>query len=68
MSAGTKLARDIVARAMTKEEAESLDKEHQREHYTNSRRGLRVDTAHKECISHIVQTRDEHTDDRRHSH
>ena len=68
MPSGTELTRDIVARAMTEEESESLHKEHQRENHTDSRRCLGVDTPYEERICQVVQTRDKHADDRWHSH
>lgn len=62
------LARDVVARALSEEKADCLDRCHQREHHADRAGRARAEPADKERIRHVVNRGDEHADDGRHGH
>lgn len=61
----TQLAGDVVARAVSTEEAERLNHCHQRENDANGGGGAGVDFADKKGVRHVVKGCDQHTDDGR---
>ena len=56
----SKLTGDVIARAMTEEEAEGLDKEHHGEDHSDSCRRLCVDLPDEERVHNIIYARDKH--------
>ena len=62
------LAGDVVARPIAKKETECLNNEHHGEHNTHGRNGLGANLSHEISVGHIVQTGNQHTDNRGHSH
>ena len=62
------LTGNIVARALTEEKADRLDKRHERKHDTDRAGRARTEPPDKKSVGHVVNGCDQHADDGRDGH
>ena len=62
------LTGNVVARALSEEKADRLDKRHERKHDTDCAGRARTEPPDKKSVGHVVNGCDQHADDGRHGH